>query len=58
MSLQQQLTQIAVVFPPIPRATALAEAAAFGKPLALCPIKAPHILKLFDELALNIETLP
>jgi chromosome partitioning protein len=58
VSLQQQLTQIAEVFPPIPRATALAEASAFGKPLALCPIKAPHILKLFDELALSIETLP
>lgn len=57
-SLQQQLSSIAEVFPPIPRATALAEASAFGKPLALCPVKAPHILKLFDELALNIETLP
>ena len=58
ISLQQQLSQIAPVFTPIPRATALAEASAFGKPLALCPIKAPHILELFDQLALNIETLP
>jgi chromosome partitioning protein len=58
VSLQQQLNQIAAVFSPIPRATALAEASAFGKPLALCPIKASHILQLFDELAFNIETLP
>ena len=56
-SLQQQLSQIAVVFSPIPRVTALAKASAFGKPLALCPIKAPQILKLFDDLALSIETL-
>lgn len=57
-SLEQQLSQIAVVFPPIPRATALAEASALGKPLALCPLKVPHLLKLFDDLALSIETLP
>lgn len=56
-SLQEQLTQIAPVFPPIPRATAIAEASAYGKPLALCPNKHSSSLQLFEDLAIAMEQL-
>ena len=57
-SLQEQLTQLAPVFPPMPRATAIAEAAAYGKPLALCPNKHALTLQLFEQLAIAMEQLP
>jgi chromosome partitioning protein len=57
-SLQEQLSSIAPVFPPMPRATAIAEATEHGKPLALSPNKHSVTLKLFDELAIAMEQLP
>lgn len=57
-SLREQLTQLAPVFPPMPRATAIAEAAAYGKPLALCPNKHALTLQLFDQLAIAMKQLP
>ncbi|MDJ0718684.1 MAG: ParA family protein [Prochloraceae cyanobacterium] len=54
-SIQEQLSSIAPVFPPLPRATALAEAAEMGKPLALSHNKHKATLKLFDELATAME---
>ena len=56
-SIQQQLGSIATVFTPMPRATAVAEAAETGKPLALCLHKQKNILRLFDELAQAMEQL-
>lgn len=56
-SIKEQLTSLATVFPPLPRATAVAEAAELGKPLALCPNKTPTILGLFDQIALDLENL-
>lgn len=56
-SIQEQLLTIATVFPPMPRATAVAEAAEQGKPLALCPNKHQITLRLFDELAIAMEEL-
>ena len=57
-SLQEQLSSIAPVFPPMPRATAIAEATEHGKPLALSPNKHSVTLKLFDQLAISMEQLP
>lgn len=57
-SLQEQLSSIATVFPPLPRATAIAEATEHGKPLALSPNKHSVTLKLLDELAIAMEQLP
>ncbi len=56
-SIQEQLSGIATIFPPMPRATAVAEAAEMGKPLALCPNKHKRTLQLFDELASAMENL-
>ena len=56
-SIQEQLETIATVFPPMPRATAVAEAAEMGKPLALCPNKHKPTLELFNQLAIALEEL-
>ncbi|MBD2254693.1 AAA family ATPase [Nostoc parmelioides] len=56
-SIREQLTAIGTVFPPLPRATAMAEAAEYGKPLALCPGKNSAILHLFDEIANAMEKM-
>jgi chromosome partitioning protein len=56
-SIQEQLSSIAPVFAPMPRATAVAEAVEIGKPLALCPNKHKVILRLFDELAISMEEM-
>ncbi len=56
-SISQQLGEVATIFPPLPRATAVAEAAEFGKPLALCSNKHKPTLKLFDALAQAMEKL-
>ena len=56
-SITQQLGEITTIFPPMPRATAVAEAAEFGKPLALCPNKHKLTLQLFDQLAIAMEKL-
>jgi chromosome partitioning protein len=57
-SIQEQLSPLGTIFPPMPRATALAEAAEYGKPLALCPNKNQALLHLFDEIAQTMEILP
>ena len=56
-SINEQLSEIAAIFPPLPRATAVAEAAEFGKPLALCSNKHKPTLRLFDQLAIAMEKL-
>jgi chromosome partitioning protein len=56
-SISEQLGEIATVFPPMPRATAIAEAAEQGKPLALCANKHKPTLELFEQLALALEKL-
>lgn len=53
----EQLSPIARVFSPIPRATALAEASEYGKPLAISPKKNLAILEIFEEIAIAIEKL-
>jgi chromosome partitioning protein len=55
--MSEQLSSLATIFPPLPRATAVAEAAEYGKPLALCPNKNPAILRIFDEIAEAMEVL-
>lgn len=56
-SLTEQLSTLATIFPPWPRATAVAEAAEMGKPLAKCPNKHKKTLNLFDQLAQAMEKL-
>jgi chromosome partitioning protein len=56
-SIQNQLGEIATIFPPLPRATAVAEASESGKPLALCSNKHKPTLQLFDQLALAMEKI-
>lgn len=56
-ALEEQLSGIATVFPPMPRATAIAEATEYGLPLALAPTKHKELLKQFDELAQAMEAL-
>ncbi len=56
-SISEQLGEIATIFPPLPRATAVAEAAELGKPLALCSNKHKLTLQLFDQLAHAMEKL-
>lgn len=55
--LYEQLPQIAPIFPPLPRTTAIAEATEYGKPFALTPKTNHAILALFDEYARKIEEL-
>ena len=52
-----ELKNLAPVFPPLPRATAVAEAAEYGKPLAMSPNKHQAILRLFDEIAVFLEEM-
>lgn len=56
-AIKEQLKQIAPVFAPMIRATAIAEASEMGKPLALCPNKHKNTLELFDLLATEMEKL-
>lgn len=56
-SISEQLADVAKIFPPMPRATAVAEAAESGKPLALCANKHKPTLKLFDQMAIAMEKL-
>ncbi len=56
-SITEQLSSLGTIFPPLPRATAVAEAAEIGKPLALCPNKNQAILRLFDGIAVAMEVL-
>jgi chromosome partitioning protein len=56
-SIKEQLGSIAPVFTPIPRATAIAEAAEYGMPLGLSPKKQRSLLEIFDEIAAAMEAL-
>ncbi len=56
-AITEQLAAIAPVFTPIPRATALAEASEFGKPLALSPKKNSAVLAILDEIVTALEQL-
>ena len=56
-SIQEQLSTLGTIFPPLPRATSVASAAEYGKPLALCPNKNQAILRIFDEIAQAMEVL-
>jgi len=54
-TITEQLSPLGTVFTPISRATALAEASEYGKPLALSPKKNPAVLAVFDEIAMAME---
>lgn len=56
-AITEQLVTIAPIFTPIPRATALAEASEFGKPLALSPKKNSAVLAILDEIVTALEQL-
>lgn len=56
-AITDQLASLGKIFTPIPRATALAEASEYGKPLALSPKKNATILEIFDEIALAMEAM-
>lgn len=56
-AMREQLSGLAPVFTPFPRATAVASAAASGKPLALSPYKNSALERLFDDLAEAMEAL-
>ncbi|MBW4635478.1 MAG: ParA family protein [Iphinoe sp. HA4291-MV1] len=56
-SIREQLSPIGKIFTPLPRATTVAEAAEYGKPLALCPNKNLAILRIFDEIAQAMEEI-
>lgn len=56
-AINEQLKVVATVFPPMVRATAIAEASEMGKPLALCRNKHKGSLELFDLLATTMEEL-
>ena len=53
----EQLSPIAMVFQPIPRATAIAEASEYGRPFSLSAKKNSLILAVFDEIATELERL-
>lgn len=56
-AITEQLAAIAPIFTPIPRATALAEASEFGKPLALSPKKNLSVLAILNEIVIVLEQL-
>ena len=56
-AITEQLAPLGKVFTPIPRATALAEASEYGRPLALSPKKNPAVIAIFDEIAISMEQL-
>lgn len=56
-AITEQLASLGTVFTPIPRATAIAEASEYGKPLALSPKKNSTVLAVFDEIAMAMEQL-
>jgi chromosome partitioning protein len=56
LAMQEQLTSLGKVYPPIVRSTALADATRARKPLALYDPKHPAVTA-FDRLAQGIENL-
>lgn len=56
-AITEQLAPLGRIFTPISRATALAEASEYGKPLALSPKKNASVLAIFDEIAIAMEQI-
>ncbi len=56
-AITDQLAPLGRIFTPISRATALAEASEYGKPLALSPKKNASVLAIFDEIAIAMEQI-
>ncbi|MCY7320390.1 MAG: AAA family ATPase [Phormidesmis sp. CAN_BIN36] len=56
-AITDQLAPLGRIFTPISRATALAEASEYGKPLALSPKKNVSVLAVFDEIAIAMEQI-
>lgn len=56
-ALEEQLSGVATIFPPMPRATAIAEATEYGLPLALAPTTHKILLQQFAHLAQAMEAL-
>jgi chromosome partitioning protein len=54
--LREQLSSIATVYSPIPRATAFADAAMARQPLAVYAPKHPSLI-ILDEIAKGMEAL-
>jgi len=55
-AIQEQLGTIAIVFPPVPRATAVADASMEHLPLALYSANHPAV-KVLDSIASGLEEL-
>ena len=53
--IEEQLNAVAPILPPLPRATAIAEATEYGKPFALTPKKTKSIINLFDSYAQHLQ---
>lgn len=56
-SIREQLSPIGTIFTPLPRATAIAEAALHGQPLALSPKKNKALELVFERVAVALEKL-
>lgn len=53
--IEEQLNTVAPILPPLPRATAIAEATEYGMPFALTPKKTKSIVKLFENYAQYLQ---
>ena len=53
--IEEQLKAVAPILPPLPRATAIAEATEYGMPFALTPKKTKGIINLFDSYAQHLQ---
>ena len=53
--IEEQLKAVAPILPPLPRATAIAEATEYGMPFALTPKKTKSIINLFDSYAQYLQ---
>ena len=53
--IEEQLNAVAPILPPLPRATAIAEATEYGKPFALTPKNNQSIIKLFESYAQYLQ---
>jgi chromosome partitioning protein len=55
--LHEQLSSVAPIFDPLPRATSIAEATEYGQPYALSPKSHPAIVNIFVQYAKRIESI-
>ncbi len=53
-SIKEQLAKIAKIYPPIPRATAFADASALHRPFALCTSKKHPAIAVLNEIASDL----